>query len=407
MNMVGSLVIVRELIYWPVNHLKPQGGPSGYLCCLKRGLDEIKAEIDYLPKIGNNDNKGRGASVFRNCVWMADLHRMLKLGNLAHCESSPQVNINSYGLIHFHSTQDLFEARKWLKTYDGLVVLTSHTPCAPHVEKLNWFWGEKAKRAARKRLYEPLRKIDEFAFSRADAVIFPCKEAEEPYRHTWDGYERAVEKTPRYYVPTGTIPCVAKVSREAVRARLGVPQEAKVVSYVGRHNDVKGYGDLKEFADNYLTQNTNAWFIIGGAEGPIYGLNRDRWIEVGWTDDPHSLISASDVFVLPNRETYFDLIFLEALSLGVPIVASRTGGNKFFERFGSRGIRLYSTASELRECLDELLVRYNDYDIEVCRSDNKELFANEFDDLVFARRYQRVLKRIERECTPRLDVQRM
>ena len=66
------------------------------------------------------------------------------------------------------------------------------------------------------------------------------------------------------------------------------------------------------------------------------GLKTDHWIEVGWTNDPHSLIAASDVFVLPNHETYFDLILLEVLSLGVPVVMSRTGGNKFFEQFNNR-----------------------------------------------------------------------
>ena len=43
-----------------------------------------------------------------------------------------------------------------------------------------------------------------------------------------------------------------------------------------------------------------------------------------WTNDPHSLINASDMFILPNKETYFDLIMLEVLSMGKIVLATNT-----------------------------------------------------------------------------------
>ncbi len=71
----------------------------------------------------------------------------------------------------------------------------------------------------------------------------------------------------------------------------------------------------------------NIYFIIAGKEFPIKGLEDPHWIEIGWTNDPGSLISASDVFVVPNRKAYFDLAILEALSLGSIIITSNTGGS--------------------------------------------------------------------------------
>lgn len=68
------------------------------------------------------------------------------------------------------------------------------------------------------------------------------------------------------------------------------------------------------------------------------GLKDSRWKEVGWTNDSQSIIAASDVFVLPNRETYFDIIMLEVLSCGKIVIASRTGGNKYFEKIGAKGV---------------------------------------------------------------------
>ena len=39
-----------------------------------------------------------------------------------------------------------------------------------------------------------------------------------------------------------------------------------------------------------------------------------------------------DFYVVPNRETYFDLVVIEALRSGMIMSLSRTGGNKYFEQ---------------------------------------------------------------------------
>ena len=137
------------------------------------------------------------------------------------------------------------------------------------------------------------------------------------------------KKKKHRYMPTGIVGCKAKVNREDFRKKYGIPDNAFVISYAGRHNEIKGYADLKKLGEKLLADK-NVYFLIAGKEEPMTGLKNDHWIEVGWTNDPHSLIAASDVFVLPNHETYFDLILLEVLSLGVPVVMSRTGGNKYF-----------------------------------------------------------------------------
>ena len=138
-----------------------------------------------------------------------------------------------------------------------------------------------------------------------------------------------------------------------MREKYGIPRDAFVVCYVGRHNEIKGY-DIVKSVGKKLLQNENNYVVIAGKEEPLKGLNHDRWIEVGWTNDPHSIIAAADVFILPNRETYFDLIMLEVLSLGQIIVASRTGGNKYFEQFDCEGIQLYQTEKELEQKIKEI-----------------------------------------------------
>jgi glycosyltransferase involved in cell wall biosynthesis len=46
----------------------------------------------------------------------------------------------------------------------------------------------------------------------------------------------------------------------------------------------------------------------------------------GWTKDPYDEMAAMDVFVLPSISEGFGMVVMEALAVGTPVVASRTGG---------------------------------------------------------------------------------
>lgn len=55
------------------------------------------------------------------------------------------------------------------------------------------------------------------------------------------------------------------------------------------------------------------------------GLN-ERACFMGWADDVAAALAGVDLFVLPSREEPFGIVVLEAMALGIPIVASRTAG---------------------------------------------------------------------------------
>lgn len=320
----------RKLIHFPVDKLAPKGGPAGYLYNLKHGLEELgDAEFDFLPVEGSSYEQN---ATLQKLVpsRIKDLRRLRNFLALLSREVAAPVDYSQYGAVHFHSTEVLYLHRKTLETYRGKVVLTSHSPCVYHEELIARLNPRDAEEHAEE--LKGLAVIDEYSFKRADYVIFPCPEAEEPYFHTWDGYEAVRDEAKLRYVPTGIEPVSAKVDRTDLRKRYGIPEDAFVVCYVGRHNKIKGY-DLLQKVARELLDDEDIWFLVAGREGPIYGLEHSRWVEVGWTDDPHSVIAAADTFILPNRETFFDLIMLEVLSLGQVVLASRTGGNNFFEKF--------------------------------------------------------------------------
>ena len=95
-----------------------------------------------------------------------------------------------------------------------------------------------------------------------------------------------------------------------------------------------------------MDKNTTSYFFIIGNRDSLPAMNNTRWIETGWTDDPQRFISASDLVVIPNRHSYFDLSVLETLSLGKPMLLSNTGGNKYFKQFHSPGIFYHEPGTE-------------------------------------------------------------
>ena len=380
----------RKLIHFPVDKLAPKGGPAGYLYNLKHGLEELgDAEFDFLPVEGSSYEQN---ATLQKLVpsRIKDLRRLRNFLALLSREVAAPVDYSQYGAVHFHSTEVLYLHRKALETYRGKVVLTSHSPCVYHEELIARLNPRDAEEHAEE--LKGLAVIDEYSFKRADYVIFPCPEAEEPYFHTWDGYEAVRDEAKLRYVPTGIEPVSAKVDRTDLRKRYGIPEDAFVVCYVGRHNKIKGY-DLLQKAARELLDDEDIWFLVAGREGPIYGLEHSRWVEVGWTDDPHSVIAAADTFILPNRETFFDLIMLEVLSLGQVVLASRTGGNNFFEKFGCEGIRLYDEVDELVE-LVRVVKASSAEERQAWRAAARALYEREFTVDVFARRYASVMREI-------------
>ena len=353
---------MRVLVYKIKDRLSPRGGPLGVCWYLnsemqRRGehtMEFLEADKTY------ETVHSVGRSITSHLPdWFNKIHRNIRgarelKGWLEGTPGKTGVNFSDYDVVYFHETTDMFLAREDLKDYKGVVVLQSHSP-------LPW-WMEKSSDLPEyyfrtiKDLKKKMEKVDEYAFRRADYIVLPCPEAEEPYIEAWPAYSQIRrEKEGRYlFMQTGINGVCAKRSRKEVREELKVPEDAFLMSYAGRHNSVKGYDRLIEIGSSMLKRSKDNYMVCAGNLGPIKEPSLPGWTEIGWTTDPHSYIAAADVFILPNKVTYFDLVMLEVLSLGQIVVASRTGGNKFFERNGAEGVFLYDSSEEAVSILEKI-----------------------------------------------------
>lgn len=326
----------KVLIYFDVKELKPIGGPSGYLYNLNEELKKLSIDnIEFLDlektlkrKIFDLIPKKMKKIIKK--IFNPKTREIMK-NVFSEKEKLSPVDLNKYDIIHFHSALSMYLIKDSLINYKGKVVFTTHCPKVSHKEIIEDLTSKKFYQRNKKKL-DNLEIIDEYAFDRADYILFPTEESEECYYNTWNKYHIIKEKNKEKYIylPTGIKNVYSKIDKKQVREKYNIPNDAFVISFVGRHNVVKGYTFLKDIATNML-ENEKIYFLIAGKEEPISGLKSKNWVEVGWTDDPYSIVNSSDVFILPNKETYFDLVLLEAMCLGKQIVLTETGGNKYFK----------------------------------------------------------------------------
>lgn len=388
----------KVLIYLYKNRLAPVGGQYGYnynvyTVLEKNGIkniDFLETEKGNATSINQKVNKIQNKTLLKLVKILKSIVRnYMRLYGRTH---KAVVDFNNYDIVHFHNVSDMYSCKDSLEKYKGKVILTSHAPNRPSLSVFQMLSPFEQKYM--KWFYKRMFDMDVYAFNRADYIVFPCPEAEEPYYNNWDYYkEFKKSNSHKYiYIPTGINPCSPKVGKSEVRQRYGIPEEAFVFCYVGRHNEIKGYDTLKELGLELL-KDKNVYFLVAGKEEPIKGLEHGRWIEVGWTNDPHSIICASDVFILPNRETYFDLIMLELISLGAIVLCSHTGGNKFFEKYEPNGIIQYSTKQEAIVKAQELMKLTND-DKKKLQNYNVKMYKEYFTSEVFTSAYLEFLDKI-------------
>lgn len=126
----------------------------------------------------------------------------------------------------------------------------------------------------------------------------------------------------------------AQADRSGARAELGATDEDLIVMCVANLRREKALDDLVEAARHALRITPTLRFVTVG-QGPLAGdLDRwitaadigDRFVALGYRTDIGRLLSGADVFTLSSRHEGLPVAVMEALAIGLPVVATRAGG---------------------------------------------------------------------------------
>lgn len=126
------------------------------------------------------------------------------------------------------------------------------------------------------------------------------------------------------------------------RQRLDTPDDAFVVSAIGRFVQVKGFDVLVKAA----AEVPGAYFWLVGAgekEAELRSLAdglgiSDRVRFVGWQSDPRPFVAASDCFAMPSNHEPLGNVVLEAWAQQIPVVSTRSEGPSWFVQDGTNGL---------------------------------------------------------------------
>ncbi len=145
------------------------------------------------------------------------------------------------------------------------------------------------------------------------------------------------------------------------KQRLGIPVECAVMGTAGRLDTVKRLDIFLAAAQQIAASQPNAKFIIAGEGKEASSLRglahtlgvQDRVHFLGHRSDIYDVLRAMDIFVLCSDHEGLPMALLEALYLGVPVVARPVGGIREVIQDGVNGVLLASAnpSALAKECL--------------------------------------------------------
>jgi len=135
-----------------------------------------------------------------------------------------------------------------------------------------------------------------------------------------------------------------KRSKEDVKAELNIPFNAVMMGTVSSLYWIK---NQKILIDALIELNKGNLFLIIIGDGPIKNNLKeyaqklgvtDKVRFTGWRNDVADMLNALDIFVLPSVSEGLPISLLEAMSIGLPCIASRVGGIKEVIKDGITGL---------------------------------------------------------------------
>lgn len=144
------------------------------------------------------------------------------------------------------------------------------------------------------------------------------------------------QQVERIYNGVASVQSTDAAQRDAARRELGLGPDCIAVAMVGRMVAHKGHDLLIEALSMLpCARGRVQAFLVGDRVGAwpaaleefaaSQGVG-EHVHQMGYRDDVVPLLRAMDIFVQPSRSEALSLSMLEAMAVGVPVIAARTGG---------------------------------------------------------------------------------
>lgn len=291
--MIDNKILIFSLFTFNIN----SGGPPGFLA---QNLEDKPRDFFVFPQDLIFPNR------FRNILKNYINDKFLKKEWNHLIETFKACNAKNYKYIFFHDCATLYKCRNLIQDHQ-IVILQSHSPELP---------SEESKEAGAPSDYIAfLQQAEQYSFQRANYIVFPSVGSEDLYRSL--EYDRNKIK----YILSG--------SRSKNTIRRDYPLDNKInLFFIGRRNKVKGFDIVLQSFKRAVEARDDINLIIAGGGDEIKYKNV---YDLGFINNPLDWYHNADYVINANRQSYFDLSILEALSVGARLIMTTNFGHSFFK----------------------------------------------------------------------------
>lgn len=364
----------KVLIFAPYPYHINSGGPSGFIA--HNLVDKPKDYFDLSEDIFQATHSKRSLAIRLHQLIQKSIYK-IQGEKTAYLQKRyfETINAHQYRFLYFHDVLSLANFKNFISPQQ-IIILQAHAPELPSDEYKNHAPDDMET-------YLQIKQAEEIAFQRADIVVFP-------HEGCIPIYEKILRPNCKiHFILSGAKNRYAKEQASTTTTEQQINKAIKKdkinLMYIGRRNYIKGFDIVLDSFRRIKSERDDLNLILVGKGDKI---EEDNIQDIGFSSEPLSWYQNVDYLINANRQSYFDLSIIEALSTGVPILMSDNYGHAYY-RNRSPLIQTFDATNPdgLYHLLAGNLTK-RDYS----NSANIQLYEAELSDVLYYQRFQEFIR---------------
>lgn len=363
---------------------KPGGGPQGYTFNLKKGVESLGYSSSFsFWSMFNHETRTNSINISKEKILLivpSRLKQILILLTILITFLRFRLNRELIRKIKNSDTiiindQNFFLFINFIIKRKKKLIYMQHTPTSTREEVI-----ASSNLKYYKLLSYFLGKVERKFFIDSHNIIIPSRNSINSY--DLFGIITKSEVIKKLIIIPSGVPKLNVIEHY----KFNLKQDKISIGYIGRYHDHKGFDVFINLFKDF--KNDPRFHFYSAGSGNIMPPESINYTNIGWTKNVAELISQMDLIICPNKFTYFDLLPLEVMSIGTPLLLSPIGGNIDLSKY-SEGIYLSKSndISDYRFLIESIFDSSYKLNFDFLKEKNRLVFQENFTQESMAKKY--------------------